>query len=436
LRPNQFPFANVVNPAANLHNDGMSGIQSLPLAFCLVTAMALTGCSGPAAPAPPEVAPIDIPTGESAMAPNLATGPDGALVLSWIDVADTADSLQFSRWQDNTWSAPATVASGDNWFVNWADFPSVVPLTNDLWGAHWLVSQPEGGYAYDVTAAFSMNGGRDWSEPFIPHTDNTPTEHGFVTLFPDAGGMGLVWLDGRKMVNEWDENDVTASGMTLRAATFGTDGLPISESLVDGLICDCCQTDIALTPEGPIAVYRNRTTEEVRDIYVSRREFGEWQPGVPVATDNWEIPACPVNGPVIRSRDSTAVVAWFTAVDDRPVVKVAWSIDSAKTFSDPVELDIERPLGHVGAALLPDGDLVVSWHRSAGQGGASLMLRRVSQDGTIGAPYQLSEAIDVFAFSVPQLASVGEDLIAAWTTEESGNFRIRSALIPGDLIPR
>ena len=129
-------------------------------------------------------------------------------------------------------------------------------------------------------------------------------------------------------------------------------------------------------------------------------------------------------------------VAWFTAAADRPVVKVAWSADSARTFSAPVELDIDRPLGHVGAALLPDGDLVVSWHQAAGQGGARLLLRRVSASGMPGAVYQLAGASDGFAFSVPQLATVGENLIVAWTVEEAGDFRVRSALIPGDLIPR
>ena len=403
-------------------------------AILLATALAMSACTEPAAT--PKLVMIDVPTAGSAMAPNLASGPGETLVLSWIDANEDADALRYSTLEGAAWTEPQTIATGDNWFVNWADFPSVVPLTEKLWGAHWLVSQPEGGYAYDVTVSMSTDGGKSWSESFIPHTDGTPTEHGFVTLFPDTGGMGLVWLDGRKMVTEWDENDVAASGMTMRAATFGTDGLPISESLVDDLTCDCCQTDVALTSEGPVAVYRDRTTAEIRDIYVSRREFGEWQPGVPVASDNWEIPACPVNGPVIHARGSNVAVVWFTAATDRPVVKVAWSDDSARNFSAPVELDIERPLGHVGAALLTDGDLVVTWHRAAGEGGANLLLRRVSRSGTLGPTYTLAEASGVFAFSVPQLAAVGNDLVAAWTEEDAGGYRIKSALIPGELIPR
>jgi len=364
----------------------------------------------------------------------MVTGPAGEVVLSWLEPTETGNALSFSTLGDTGWSDKRTITSADNWFVNWADFPSVVPLSDHLWAAHWLASQPAGGYAYDVVAALSLDGGETWSEAFIPHTDGTPTEHGFVTLFPDGAGLGMVWLDGRKMVNEYDENDVASSGMTLRAATFGSDRLPIGEALVDDLTCDCCQTDVALTAEGPVVVYRDRTTDETRDIYVSRREFGEWQPGTAVSDDDWEIPACPVNGPIIRADGKTVAVAWFTAADDQPMVKVAWSGDSARSFSTPIVVDAERPLGHVGAALLPDGDLAVTWHRAAGQGGASLMLARVDRNFGVVATYPLVAAADVFAFSVPQLVASGDDLIAVWTTETDGEFGIRSARIPLQLV--
>jgi hypothetical protein len=160
---------------------------------------------------------------------------------------------------------------GDNWFVNWADFPSVVPISGSQWAAHWLVRREAGGYAYDIHAAFSEDAGNSWSEPFVPHTDGTDTEHGFVTLFPDPDGIGMIWLDGRKYINEYDENDVAASGMTLRAAVFRADQTASREVLVDDLICDCCQTDVAMTPSGPVAVYRDRSVDEIRDIYLTRR---------------------------------------------------------------------------------------------------------------------------------------------------------------------
>lgn len=368
------------------------------------------------------------------MGPNLIRGADGTIVLSWIEPNGDGHSLRHSRLVQGAWTDPRTVASGDNWFVNWADFPSVVPISDSLWGAHWLVSQEAGGYAYDVHTAVSADQGDTWSEAIIPHTDQTDTEHGFVSLFADAGGLGMVWLDGRKMVNDYDEADKRASGMTLRSGTFGEDLLPFKEALVDDLVCDCCQTDIAMTSDGPIAIYRNRTVNEIRDIYVSRREFGEWQPGHAVNDDNWEIAACPVNGPVVQADGSTVAVAWFTAPGESPRVKVAWSDDSGNTFADPIEVSADRPLGHVGAALLQNGDLALSWLRSTGDGGAELLLSRISRSGEMSTPYVLREAADVFAFSVPQLSLEGGNLISVWTTEKDGTYGVASALVPTRII--
>ena len=54
--------------------------------------------------------------------------------------------------------------------------------------------------------------------------------------------------------------------MTLRSALISTDGVLLEDHLVDDLVCDCCQTDVAETAHGPIGVYRNRTRQEIRDI--------------------------------------------------------------------------------------------------------------------------------------------------------------------------
>jgi beta-lactamase class D len=397
-------------------------------AVALLAASLTPGCSQETAES--TVMSFEVPAAAGSVGANLATGPDGAVVLSWIEPDGDGHRLQYSVLAEAGWTEAATVARGDNWFVNWADFPSVVPLSGQLWAAHWLASQPEGGYAYDVNLSISEDHGRTWSTPFLPHFDATATEHGFVTLYPDSNGVGLVWLDGRKMINEYDENDVRASGMTLRAATFGTDQAPIRSALVDDLTCDCCQTDLALTDDGPVAVYRDRTTDEIRDIYVARREFGEWQPGVPVASDRWEIAACPVNGPVIRANGNDVAVAWFTAAGDAPMVKAAWSQDGGRTFAAPVIVSRDVPLGHVGAVMLAGGDLVVSYQRSIGNGGAELLLRRISVSGAASEPYAVPGAADVFAFSVPQLAMRGDELVVAWTNSIDDEYSVGATLFP------
>ncbi len=373
---------------------------------------------------------LQSPSAQGSMAPNLVKTADGSVVLSWIEPADDGDALRFAVFEDEGWHHARTVVTGEDWFVNWADFPSVVPVSESWWAAHWLVRRAAGGYAYDIHAAFSNDSGDTWSEPFSPHTDGTDTEHGFVSIFPDRGGVGMIWLDGRKMVNEYDDNDVGASGMTLRAATFGADLSPTGETLVDSLICDCCQTDVAVTSQGPVAVYRNRTVDEIRDIHLTRFIDGAWQPGNPVGDDGWEIPGCPVNGPVIQANGSDIAVAWFTAGNGQPKVQVAWSNDAGQTLSDPIAVADGGLMGHVGAAMLPSGDMAVIWLSNAGGGTAALHVRRVSAAGESGPDQVVGEATGIALFSVPQVVLTGDSLLLAWTDTSGEDSLVKTALVP------
>lgn len=396
--------------------------------------LVMSACGGKVPEQEASVAEIATPAAAGSIAPNLAPGPDGTLVMSWLEpAADDGHALKYSVLADTTWGPPSVVASGPNWFANWADFPSVTPVSDGLWGAHWLVRREAGGYAYDIHAAISDDGGQNWSEPFIPHTDDTDTEHGFVSMYPAGDGVGMVWLDGRKFVNEVTD-DVIASGMTLRGGTFAADLAARDEVLLDDLICDCCQTDIALAATGPVAIYRNRTEQEIRDIYVARFVNGAWQAGNAVSDDNWEIPGCPVNGPVIKANGNNVVAVWFSAPGDKGRVQAAWSDDSGASFAVPIEVSTEQPLGHVGAVLLENNDLVVSWQRRNSAGSTELNLRRISADGSRSEAFVVSMAEHLFSFSVPQIAQVGGNLILAWTEEIDSINNIRTAAVPTTLL--
>jgi hypothetical protein len=112
------------------------------------------------------------------------------------------------------------VASGDDWFINWADVPSVVRLADGTLAAHWLKEIDPKLEAYDLNLAFSKDDGRTWSAPVTPHHDGTKSQHGFATLFQAPGaGLGLIWLDGRA-IDEASGRD----SMSIRAATFDREG--------------------------------------------------------------------------------------------------------------------------------------------------------------------------------------------------------------------
>ncbi len=395
-------------------------MHKLILILAVVTISA--GCSR--SPPPFEPQSISVPTHGNSTGPRLSTGPDSELLLSWMEPGDDGTAVRYSRFRDGAWTPPGSVVENAPLFVNWADLPSVVPLGNEHLGAHWLQKSEGDWYSYDVVFTQSFDGGATWSPPFTPHTDGTPTEHGFVSMTSVDGAAALVWLDGRKMINELTDDPI-ASGMMLRAAIVdGSDTLQ-AEQVIDKLICDCCQTDIALAASGPIAVYRDRTVDEIRDIYVTRYVDGQWQPGDPVASDDWEIAGCPVNGPSIAAQDSKVVVAWFSAAEE-PVVRIAISDDSGEHFSAPIEVVRSNTLGRVAVVLLDNGDIAVSWLQSS-ETGSVINVRRVSADGSLGPIHAVTAT--AAAFSVPQMVRMGNDLVFAWTESVETAHRVVSARI-------
>ena len=129
-----------------------------------------------------------------------------------------------------------------------------------------------------------------------------------------------------------------------------------------------------------IVAFRNRSPDEIRDIYVSRLVDGKWTEPAPVHNDGWQIDGCPVNGPALSAHGRDVAIAWFTAPDDQGHAFVAFSHDAGTTFGAPVRVDEAGSLGRVDIELLPDGSAVVSWIELADKR-ATFSLRRVERSG-------------------------------------------------------
>ncbi|MBI2187126.1 MAG: exo-alpha-sialidase [Acidobacteria bacterium] len=240
------------------------------------------------------VQPVASPAGSGSSAPQL-TASDRGIILSWFEPAGQGTALKFAEWTGSGWSATRTAAAGDHWFVSYADVPSVIRMADGTLVANWLEATRAEMEAYDLWLSYSTDEGRTWAKPLTPHHDGTQSQHGFASLFEMPGkGLGVVWLDGRDNEFDWDHPDRAA--MMLRFAAFDRDWTQIADEPIDLRVCECCPTSAAVTSDGVITVYRDRSQTEVRDISASRFENGTWTDGVAVHEDNWEIFACPVNG--------------------------------------------------------------------------------------------------------------------------------------------
>jgi hypothetical protein len=216
--------------------------------------------------------------------------------------------------------------------------------------------------------------------------------------------------------------------MSLRSAFISADGQLSQEQEVDNSVCDCCQTDIAISSRGPLAVYRDRTADEIRDIYITRHDGARWLDGRRLFADNWEIPGCPVNGPSIVANGDFVAVAWFSAANDQPVVRVVMSTDGGEQFGRPIEIAAGRVFGYVGLIQLDDRHIAVSWVGETTGGRSPLNIRTVDTAETTGPVLEVGTTTQLRVF--PQLALSDDHVIVVWTDDVDGGRIMKAVSIP------
>ena len=367
---------------------------------------------------------VEFAAPSGSLAPNLALAGEVPM-LTWLEPTDNdRHALRVAVRTGGTWHVVGTPVENDSLFVNWADFPSVTALPDGRMIAHWLQKTAPHTYAYHVKLAISHDSGRTWGAPFVPHGDLSPTEHGFVALVPWEDGAGLIWLDGRNTKGAAEGDGHAAAGaMTLRFTTLDADGTPAPDIEVDGRICDCCQADLARTADGLVAVYRDRSEEEIRDIGVARLIDGAWSVPAKVADDGWYYPGCPVNGPAVAAHGNLVMVAWFTGANDTGRAYAAVSHDGGASFGERLRIDDGRPTGRTDIVFLDDRTAAVSWIEELEEG-AEIRMRTVDADGNVGRAHAVAVTSAARASGFPRLVSHAGEVVVAWTDAKDRRVRV------------
>lgn len=347
--------------------------------------------------------------------PRLTKSKQGEVYMSWVESKKDSALLFYAKFMENEWSESQQISQGNNWFVNWADYPALM-VNDSLMAAHWLEKRDIGTYDYDINISLSKEG-KTWGAPFIAHKDGISAEHGFVSLLPfNQDQLFATWLDGRNTkLSEHDHAQMEHSGaMTLRAGVFDSNGNTINEWELDKMTCDCCQTAAAITPNGPVVVYRDRSENEIRDIFITRFKDNQWTTPIPVHNDLWQIAGCPVNGPaVITSSDQLAVV-WYSGSRQVPKVQMALSQDWGQSFGSPIVLSEGNTLGRVGITSLKDGTFVVSRLETQGDK-AVIKLSQINKQGVIIQSKNVVQTSIQRASGFPSITSKGNEVLLAWT---------------------
>tara|TARA_B100000886_G_scaffold321343_1_gene263464 strand:+ start:38 stop:1237 length:1200 start_codon:yes stop_codon:yes gene_type:complete len=363
--------------------------------------------------------------------PSLVSN-NGSLSLSWISSGDHEKaSLNFSQFKDGKWINPHSIATGSDWFINWADFPTHA-INGNLILSSYLKKSTSGQYNYDIILNLQKLNGEKIKENFILHNDGTKSEHGFVSIASNSNkGFYVSWLDGRNTIEKGIESQ--HKPMTIRFAEVTKDGDVINETELDSATCDCCQTSITATNRGPIVVYRDRSKKEVRDIYITRKINGIWEAPAPVHNDGWIINGCPVNGPKVASNLNNLAVSWFTVSNGRPIVNLSFSKSNGKYFDTPLKINDLDAIGRVDIVFLNEKEVLVSYIEGD-DNGTFLRIKKVSIDGKVSAPITISEIDGGRNTGVPQLEKFNDEIFIVWTVIENERNQLKSAKLNSENI--
>lgn len=372
-----------------------------------------------------EVKEMTSPAADSCSVPYLFTDKNGMIYLSWIEKINQKSTLKFSSILENEWSQPISIDSGSNWFVNWADYPVLIADGNKNLIAHYLQKSAAGTFTYDVKYKTSRDNGATWSDQKILHDDGKEAEHGFVSIKPFGEKFFVSWLDGRNTATEEPGTHEGHNGeMSIRGAILSKDGMKEKEWELDGRVCDCCQTDVAITSNGPIVIYRDRSETEIRDISIVRFVNDQWTAPKTIYADEWTISGCPVNGPRADAIDNNLVIAWFTMKDKKGQVKLIFSKDGGDTFGASIQIDEGNPLGRVDVVLLDAKTAIVSWME-----GTDIKAVKVHANGSKESSMTIVSSSNSRSSGFPQMTKSANKLFFAWTDDKEKTIKLATIFL-------
>ena len=385
------------------HSATMGFAAAVPLS------LGLAGCRSGQRFSRDEWQDLAVPVPEGSICPRVSSKPDGTAILSWLEPREGGTAaFRVSVWRaGKTWSPSMTVAEGRHFSRDRAAAPGVAALSSQNLIAYWSqkTTEKQGVNEIELFMAVSTDGGNHWALPVLVNqaAAQPGEDNGYASAAAlDEKQAQLIWLDGRN----WEKEKRVA----LVSRTVHVDGTIGESSVLDSDTCTCCSTSLTRTRFGLLTAYRGHTPDNIRDISLVRHVGSGWSQPRIVHPDRWHIEACPVNGPHLDSNGAQTALVWFSAANDQPEVKVAFSSDGGGEFSAPVRIDTGRAIGRGQVALLSDGSAVVFWLENE-SGTARLLARRVRREGVAEAAFELARGSNL---GYPHVGRAAEGIMVTW----------------------
>jgi hypothetical protein len=295
-----------------------------------------------------------------------------------------------------------------------------------------------------IRAATSTDGGRTFASARSITPAGVTGARGWESASLGADGVvHAVWLDGRNHVPPSPSSNDRASAGPKAAAPAGKhqhEGAPMRQDIYHAMwkgdeapietavaanVCFCCKTAIVSRGADVFVAWRHLFPGGVRDIAIARSSDGgrTFQEPTRVSADNWQIDACPDDGPAMTvDGEGVLRITWPTLVTDGGAKRVIFettSRDGGATFSPRTRVDTaEGGAAHPRIATGPAGRSAVVWDELA-QGSRRVVFRLTGE----GSPVVLSTGRIA---SYPAIAAVGDGFVVAWTDQSDQQSTIRA----------
>lgn len=282
--------------------------------------------------------------------PTVATSPDGAIFVVWVEHRKDGQGDVFFRKTNSVGaitSAPIRVNPEVGRATAWRGDPPTIAVGSDgtIFVA-WTSRASNTGHENNIFLSASRDGGTTFDAPVRINDDEKPAVHGMHSLTVDAQGrIYLAWLDERNLSPtapmEKHRGDAHAmeSNREVFTAYSEDGGHTFSRNqLIAREACPCCKTALTSSTDGRVYVgWRQVLKGDLRHIAVaSSTDFGRtFSSPVIVSDDKWVIAGCPVSGPALSAREKGSLrVLWYTEGEaGTQGLYFASSTDGGRTFA-------------------------------------------------------------------------------------------------------
>ena len=400
--------------------------------------------------------------GHKAMAPEIAVGPDGAIVVVWVERTPQGEQLQAAGAASK--EGHTHLAETDAWLARSTDggktFTAPVRI-NGTAGAVWgfPASKPRvmvskdgaihifypGNHVVEKTDMAivlpmytrSTDQGRTFSEPTVLGAvltkDNSAVVKGglsnaecFGTMtIDDRGGVYAYWIDTRDMSDTVPNGKIFSAVSLDNGATFSKDF-----EVFPSDACPCCQIT-ATTDAGRIFMgSRQVSAKGTRDsvVAVSTHRGRTVAPRVPWGGARWPIEACPLKPTALAVSGDTVIAASYDGGATPQAAYVSRSGDGGKSFAPAVQLHPGAAVSDAPVLAALDGKIVAAWHAKT-EGDRRVWLAVSRDDGrTFSAPVEIPAPAGTGIF--PVLATRDGGIQIAWQQADTVMTRFVAANDP------